>query len=180
MKGRVYLVGDDIRADAIVARAYATFDLNDSGERAELAATAFDSLRDEYGPFIASGETRSPYTIVVAGELFGAGAGAAHAAAALGEAGVRAVIAASFGPEFERIAVNEGHFFPLRGEAVAIDSFRSHLSRGDEVSINLETMTLQSNDGAQLALAPLGVVRTIVEAGGLAAFLESNEPVEGG
>ncbi len=170
--GLVYRVGDDFSADEILAPEYLSFDLDDPEERRWLGAYAMAHLTGQPTGFVPVGEFRSPYSIVVAGRQFGCGSARLHSPVALAEAGVRCVVADSFAPGFMRAAVNAGLLhcitFATPGEGADIDS-------GTQVEVDLDQLILGVGD-RRLALAPIGITRKIVEAGGLAAYLKADEP----
>lgn len=172
IQGQVFCLGDDISADDILAPEYLSFDLGDPEERRWLGAYALAHLADRYGPFVPVGQFLSPYRVLVAGRQFGRGSARIHSPIALAEAGVRCVVADSFGPGFMRAAVNDGLLhcmtFAIPGSGRAIET-------GADVIVDMDQSILRVGRLA-LALTPAGVTRQIVEAGGLAACLRVGGP----
>jgi len=169
IEGKVFCLGDDIGADEILAPQYLSFDPSDPEERRWLGAYALAHVADRYGPFVPVGEFRSPYATILAGRLFGRGSARIHSPAALAEAGVRCVVADSFGPGFMRAAVNGGL---LHCMTLAAPGCGRAIETGAEVVVDLDQSMLRVGPSA-LPLTPAGVARQIVEAGGLAACLKA-------
>lgn len=108
-------------------------------------------------------ERAKQMNIVVASTNFGCGSSREHAVIALKEAGIRAIIADSFGRIFYRNAIN-------LGVAAIICKDISHaVQTGDRVSINVEDGTIvNERSGAILHAAPLGeYVMDILAHGGI-------------
>lgn len=174
ISGRVFPVGDDVGAEAIIAPEYLTFDLDDAAERRWLGAYSFASLAETAGEFVPVGEFRSPYAIVVAGRRFGHGSARIHSAVALAEAGVRCVVADTFASGFLRAATNAGLLLCLTFERPRAGRL---LGRGAEAQIDLAAPALVAGS-ERVALTPPGAVLEIVEAGGLAALLAGRRPID--
>lgn len=170
ISGLAYCVGDDVSADDILAPEYLSFSLYDPEERRWLGAYAMASLADRLGPLVEVGAFKSPYSIIVAGVGFGRGSARIHSPVALAEAGVRCVVAGSFAPGFMRAAVNGGL---LHCALFARSGQHARIQTGDRIHVDLGQCTLTTGESTT-ALAPVGVTREIVEAGGLAAYLKSN------
>jgi 3-isopropylmalate/(R)-2-methylmalate dehydratase small subunit len=171
----VYCLGDDVSADDILAPEYLSFDLDEPEERRWLGAYALAQFADRCGHFVELGAFRSPYSILVAGRRFGHGSARVHSSIALSEAGVRCVVAGSFATEFMRPAVNGGFLqcvtFANPGEVDWIET-------GSEAIVDLDQSVLMIGD-ERIVLAPAGVTRDIVQAGGLPAYLKSGrDPLE--
>lgn len=167
--GQIYCAGDEVSAADILGPEYLSFDLDDPTERRWLGAYALARLADRAGVFVPVGEFRSAYSIVVAGRRFGRGSARVHSAVALAEAGVRAVVAESISGEFMRAATNAGLLLCLTFGA---PGSWTRLRTGDQGVVDLEEPALRVGD-ERLALHPPGVVREIVESGGLAATLRA-------
>ncbi len=169
IRGRIYCVGDGIGADDILAPEYLSFDLSDPTERRWLGAYALARLADSFGTFVPVGEFHSTYSILAAGRDFGHGSAREHSAIALQEAGVRCVVADHYCPGFLRSAVNGGWLHCLR---FATSAGERRLATGMSVEIDMDALTLRTPE-QRIELAPPGVMREIVAAGGLAAFLKT-------
>lgn len=149
------MAGDDVNTDEIIpARYCATTDVVSLGQY------ALEDLHPSKSP---GGVAFKPgeYDIIVAGENFGCGSSREVAPVALINAGVKAIIAASFARIFYRNAVNCGLHLSLNtalGEGV---------STGDNLALDPGTEEFWRG------IAPIH--RTIIETGGLTAFNKSGK-----
>ena len=108
--------------------------------RAGLGRGAFETVRAEPGNvFDDARYAGSP--ILVAGDNFGCGSSREHAAWALGDMGIQAVIAPSFSDIFSGNAVKNG-IVPVVLPQEAIDRLVAVATEGAEVTVDLETMTV--------------------------------------
>jgi 3-isopropylmalate/(R)-2-methylmalate dehydratase small subunit len=124
--------------------------------------------KDQYPTrFIADGQTKTPYAIVIAGRNFGCGSSREHAPIALGAAGCRAVVAESFARIFFRNCVATGELYPVDATARICESIRT----GDEVELDLDVSTLKLvGSGKVFPTKPLGEARPVIDAGGIFEF----------
>lgn len=164
LTARVFVVKDNIDTDQIIPAQYLTLVPTKPDEYDELGTYAMIGLPDaEYpDPFIPTGETKTPYQIVVAGRNFGCGSSREHAPIALGAAGVEAVVAETYARIFFRNSVATGEVFPYESMGRLCDVLKT----GDEVTIDYAADTL-THQGTVYPLKPLGEVRPVVEAGGI-------------
>ena len=118
-------------------------------------------------PFVDQSDpanTRSTFSIVVAGRNFGCGSSREHAPLALAEAGVRAVIAQFYARIFYRNSVNGGYVIPFESVERIVEAFKT----GEEAEVRpAECCLVQCATGRRFALKPLGDVAPIIEAGGI-------------
>lgn len=98
IKGKVFKVGDDIDTDQIYPGRYLYLTLPD-----EIATHAMEDIIPNFSKQIAGEDW-----IIVAGKNFGCGSSREHAPRALLCAGIKAIVAESFGRIFYRNAVNVG------------------------------------------------------------------------
>ncbi len=122
IRGKVWKYGDDVNTDVIFPGKY-TYTITD---RKEMAAHALEDLDPSFAKSVRPGD------IIVAGRNFGCGSSREQAASCLKEAGVGAVVAASFARIFFRNAINEG--LPLVECPAAIPA----IENGTEISVDLE------------------------------------------
>jgi 3-isopropylmalate/(R)-2-methylmalate dehydratase small subunit len=164
IRGRVYVVGNDIDTDQIIPAQYLNLVPTIPEEYAKLGSYALCGLPDSYPPFVAPGERKTVYPILLAGTNFGCGSSREHAPIALGAAGVRAVVAQSYARIFFRNAVATGELFPFEvGESLA-----SHFRLGDEAELDYDAAVIRRlRDGRCWPLKPLGAVAPVIEAGGI-------------
>jgi len=107
--------------------------------RAGLAAGAFETVRAEAGNvFDDSAYTGAP--ILIAGDNFGCGSSREHAAWALADMGIKAVIASSFSDIFSGNAFKNGILTVVLPQS-AIDRLLE-VAQTDPIHIDLETQTV--------------------------------------
>jgi len=167
IKGKVYVVGDNIDTDVIIPARYLT-----TMDSEILAKHAMEDLDPkEYPiPFLNKDGTCN-YQIIIAGKNFGCGSSREHAPIALRAAGVEAVIATSFARIYYRNSVNGGIILPLESELYLPHYFKT----GDKVEINLGEKPLmksyiEDTVTSCFSIKPFGPVKDIIEAGGLTAY----------
>lgn len=122
--------------------------------RSGLGRGAFETVRAEPGNvFDDTRYAGSP--ILIAGDNFGCGSSREHAAWALGDMGIQAVIAPSFSDIFSGNAVKNG-IVPVVLPQAAIDRLVAVAADGAEVTVDLETMTVTTpyQDRFAFALDP--------------------------
>lgn len=107
--------------------------------REGLGRGAFESVRAEPGN-VFDDPRYAGAPILVAGENFGCGSSREHAAWALADLGVRAVIAPSFSDIFSGNAFKNG-IVPVVLPQAAVDRL-VEVARTDSVTVDLETMTV--------------------------------------
>lgn len=164
--GPIYVVGDDVSADAIIGPEYWSFDLTRPDERKILAGYVFASVEDQFGRFVEPDESLSRYRIILAGKTFGHGSARLHSVVALAEAGVRVIVAESFGDGFFRSCVNDGGVLPL----VLRGGWRDRLGgikNGMAGMVDLKTRKISVDGKGIDVFEDPGVVPEIVLAGGL-------------
>ncbi|HEX5421084.1 MAG TPA: 3-isopropylmalate dehydratase [Gammaproteobacteria bacterium] len=155
IEGRAYKFGDNVNSDVIIPGRYLIYI-----DPARLAEHAFEVLGDGF-----PGKLRE-YPILVAGRNFGCGSAREQAATAIRGLGIRAVVACSFARTFYRNAINDG--LPI----VECPELYAAVEEGDTVRIDLRAGAI-SHGERRYAFPPLpDSVRQILQAGGLAAYLE--------
>lgn len=115
--GRAWCFADDVDTDVIIAVKHLT-----KPDPAYWAQHVLELARPEFAAEVEKGD------VVVAGHSFGSGSSREHAAIALREAGLRAVIAESFARNFYRNAFNNGlpilySRCPASGRPQAMETF---------------------------------------------------------
>jgi len=179
IRGKCYVVGDDIDTDQIIPAQYLSYSLTLSEERKMYGKFALSGLVEKmqglpFGgiPFVKEdrkdGPYLSEYKILLAGKNFGCGSSREHASFCLREAGIQAVVAEFYSRIFFRNSVNGGYLIPFESEGSLIDKIRT----GDEVEIDLHAGAVREppllrnlSSGAKFNLKPLGEVLPIIEAG---------------
>ena len=171
IRGKAYVMGDDIDTDQIIPAQYLFYSMSDPQERAKYAQYANSGvpagqrgLPDGNVPFVREGETRSDYVIIIGGRNFGCGSSREHAPFALAEAGCKAVVAEFYARIFFRNCVNGGFLIPCETPQRLI----GQIATGDEVELDAQACTLTNHTTGKVhPLKPLGDVKPIVEAGGV-------------
>jgi 3-isopropylmalate/(R)-2-methylmalate dehydratase small subunit len=164
IKGKVFVVGDNIDTDQIIPAQYLNLVPTIPEEYEKLGSYALCGLPDDYTErFIKEGETKTEYAIIVGGDNFGCGSSREHAPVSLGAAGVKAVIANSFARIFFRNCIATGEVFPVE----ASDSLNKMLKTGNELEINLSTMVVTFTSGEEHTLKDLGDVKEVIKSGGI-------------
>jgi 3-isopropylmalate/(R)-2-methylmalate dehydratase small subunit len=171
IRGKAFVLGDDIDTDQIIPAQYLMYNPADPEERKFFGMYACagvpegqSGLPDGDRRFVEEGRFESEYTILIGGRNFGCGSSREHAPLALAEAGAKAVVAEFYARIFFRNCVNGGYLVPCE----SVDRLVEQIRTGDEVELNLEQHTLTNHrDGAVYELKPLGDVKPIIDAGGV-------------
>jgi 3-isopropylmalate/(R)-2-methylmalate dehydratase small subunit len=163
IRGKVYVLGDNIDTDQIIPAQYLNLVPTIPDEYEKLGSYALCGVVD-MPSFVPQGQTKTPYAIIVAGRNFGCGSSREHAPIAIGAAGGRAVVAESYARIFFRNCVATGELYPMESPVRLVDEFVI----GDEAELDLDTSTITNlRTGARLQLTPLGDARPVIDAGGL-------------
>ena len=171
IRGKVFVLGDNIDTDQIIPAEYLSYDPSDPDERKFFGRYALSGVPPAQSglphgstPFVAEGELKTEYAVIVGGRNFGCGSSREHAPLAISEAGCHAVVAESFARIFYRNSINGGYLAPLELTRRFIDD----IVTGDEVEIDIDAHTLTNlASGAACELRPLGEAAAIIEAGGI-------------
>jgi len=167
IRGLIFVVDDNIDTDQIIPAEYLTLVPSKPDEYEKLGSYAFAGLPDRYGKFIAPGEMKTVYPIIVAGENFGCGSSREHAPIALGASGVKAVIAQSYARIFFRNCSATGELYPWESAERLCDRFET----GHEVTIDFEQNQLINHTlGQTYPLNSLGDIEPVIDAGGIFAY----------
>ena len=169
IRGRVYVLGDNIDTDQIIPAEYLNLVPTIPEEYRKLGSYALAGLArtPDQPPFVPPDGMTTPYTVIVAGKNFGCGSSREHAPVALGAAGTKAVVAESFARIFFRNCVATGELYPCETPTRLVDVFRTN----EEVVLDLEASTLTNvTTGAVHTLRPLGDAGPVIDAGGLFAY----------
>lgn len=167
VRGQVYCLGDNIDTDQIIPAEFLNLVPTIAEEYTALGSHALSGLPEGNLPFIDPASGSSPYAIVIGGRNFGCGSSREHAPIALGAAGIKAVVAASYARIFFRNAVATGEVYPMEAQ----DAIEGQFNTGDQAEVDLDAATItRIADGATYRLRPLGAVAPVVAAGGLFAY----------
>lgn len=169
IRGKCYVVGDDIDTDQIIPAQYLSYSLTIPEERKMYGRFALSGLPEKAQglptgniPFTRDGSFRSDYKIIVAGRNFGCGSSREHASICLKEAGIEAVVAEFYSRIFFRNSVNGGYLIPFESKARLIEEIKT----GEELDIDVARNLMKNlTTGRSFSLKPLGEVLPILEAG---------------
>jgi len=166
IRGRVYVVGDNIDTDAIIPARY----MNTMDPEVLRKHAMEDLDPNQYSVPFLNPDGSCDYKLIVAGRNFGCGSSREHAPIALRAAGVEAVVAQTFARIYYRNSVNGGIILPLESE----DYLTAHFKTGDMAEIYLTDKPEMANTTKMAVevfqLKPFGPVKEIIETGGLTAY----------
>lgn len=171
IKGKAYVVGNDIDTDQIIPAQHLVYSLSDPEERRLYGKYALSSVPDSYAGlpkgyirFVDEGMSESRFNIIISGKNFGCGSSREHAPVALNIAGVEAVVAESYARIFYRNVVDGGFFIPFE----TADHLYKEVRTGDEIELNVRKGLLRDiTSGKEYKLQPLGDVEGILRAGSI-------------
>jgi len=174
IKGRAYVLGENIDTDQIIPAKHLVYSLSDPEEKKLYGKFALSGVPDAAAGlpqgnvrFVDSGSDRAIYKIIVAGKNFGCGSSREHAPVCLNIAGVQAVVATSYARIFYRNAVDGGFFVPFE----SAEDLSSTIRTGDELEIRVKDEKLTNlTTGITHRLRPLGDVADILKAGDVFAY----------
>lgn len=167
IRGAIFVLDDNIDTDQIIPAEYLTLVPSKPDEYEKLGSYAMAGLPDRYGKFITSGEMKTAYPIIIAGENFGCGSSREHAPIALGASGVKVVVAQSYARIFFRNCAATGELYPWESVERLCQQFKT----GQEVSIDFEQNQLINHTlGKKYNLKPIGEVGPVIDAGGIFAY----------
>eukprot|EP00871_Galdieria_phlegrea_P004789 jgi/Galph1/5310/GphlegSOOS_G3919.1 len=166
LRGKVYVVGDNIDTDQIIPAEFLTLVPSVPEEYEKLGSYAFVGLPTKQYPirFVDSGQVHSEYSIIIAGHNFGCGSSREHAPIALGAAGAVAVVAKSYARIFFRNCSATGELYPWESKEYIVNEFQT----GEEAEIDFSKNIVRNlTTKKEFQLEPLGDVLPVVDAGGL-------------
>lgn len=178
IKGKAYVLGDNIDTDQIIPAIHLVYKTNDPEESKLYGKYALSGLPEEVKgdkPFIKGDECVSDYVVIVTGKNFGCGSSREHAPLALEKAGIKAVIAESYARIFYRNAVDGGFLVPYEICQKINDKFNTD----DEIELDIEKGVLKNiTKGLEFNLCDLGDVKDIVNAGGVFNYAKANNMIK--
>ena len=134
--GKAYPFGQkNIDTDVIIASKWLKTITRDG-----LGKGAFESIR-EGGDSVFDAPAYAGSPILIAGDNFGCGSSREHAAWAIGDMGIRAIIAPSYSDIFSGNAVKNG-ILPVVLPQSAIDRLMEVAAEGSPITVDLETQTV--------------------------------------
>lgn len=174
IKGKAYVLGDNIDTDQIIPAEHLVYSTSDPEELKKYGHFALSGVPPAQAglpeggmTFIQGDDYLSDYSIVIGGANFGCGSSREHAPLALQVAGIKAVIAQSYARIFYRNAVDGGFVIPMESP----EKLNSRIKTGDQLELDITKNLLKNlSTGEQYSINPLGDVFEIVNAGGLFKF----------
>lgn len=175
IRGRAYVLGDNIDTDQIIPAIYLSFDPSKPDERRFFGMYANSGVPEAQAglpkgntKFVRENEFKSDYTIVIGGKNFGCGSSREHAPLALAEAGAKCVIAEFYARIFYRNCVNGAYIVPLE----CVQRLVEKIATGDEIEVHVTDgyVINKSKNNERHDLKPIGDALPIIEAGGVFAY----------
>ncbi|PXF41696.1 3-isopropylmalate dehydratase small subunit 3 [Gracilariopsis chorda] len=166
IRGKVFVVRDNIDTDQIIPAEYLTLVPSDPEEYRKLGSFALIGLPEELYPtrYVQDGQYSTEYPIIIAGDNFGCGSSREHAPVALGASGGCAVVAQSYARIFFRNCSATGELYPWESQQRLVEEFTT----GDEGDIDFEKRTITNvTTGRKYKLNELGDVQPVIDAGGI-------------
>ena len=158
IEGKIFKVGDDIDTDQIYPGRYLYLTLPD-----EIAAHAMEDIITDFSKQVAGEDW-----ILVAGKNFGCGSSREHAPRAILCAGIKAVVAESFGRIFYRNAINIG--LPV----LKCPDFIKKVNHSDSINIDLrDALITLYNPERKIPIEKYPPqLLSILKSGGLISYLK--------
>ncbi len=171
IRGKAFVVGDNIDTDQIIPAEFLSYNPADANERKFFGKHAMSGVPIEQSglpggkiPFVAEGKFASDYGIIIGGRNFGCGSSREHAPLAIAEAGCKVVIAQSYARIFYRNSINGGYLVPVETPERLVDK----IATGNIIEVNIQAGTLKDLTALrEYKLSPLGDVAEIIAAGGI-------------
>jgi 3-isopropylmalate/(R)-2-methylmalate dehydratase small subunit len=171
IKGKAFVLGDNIDTDQIIPAEHLVYSLSDPDESKKYGQFALSGvpaaksgLPEGDIPFIEVNDFESKFDIIIGGGNFGCGSSREHAPFALQKAGIKAVVAESYARIFYRNSVDGGFLIPYESFGKLSDKIKTF----DQVEIDLEKNILKNlSTDIKYNLKPLGNVLPIIEQGGI-------------
>ncbi len=179
IRGKAFVLGDNIDTDQIIPAKYLAYNPSDPAERKYFGMYAMDGLpKGQSGlpfgdvPFVRPNEFKSDFAIVIGGKNFGCGSSREHAPLAIAEAGASAVVAEFYARIFFRNCINGGYLVPFETDTRLVNEIKT----GDELVIDVQksTLTNVTQNNKTYTLKPLGDVAPIIEAGGVFEYAKQS------
>ncbi len=181
IKGKAFVLGDNIDTDQIIPAEHLVYSLSDPVESKEYGHFALSGvpltqsgLPNGGIPFIEDDNYQSKYNIIIAGSNFGCGSSREHAPFALQKAGVKVIVAESYARIFYRNCVDGGFVIPYETQV----KLNNKINTNDELQINLtDNKLINLTTGDEYKLNPLGDILPIIEAGNIFEYARKNNMI---
>jgi 3-isopropylmalate/(R)-2-methylmalate dehydratase small subunit len=171
IKGKAFVLGDNIDTDQIIPAEHLVYSLSDKEESkkyGQFALSGVPALKSGLPKggitFIEGNDFESKFQIIVGGGNFGCGSSREHAPFALQKAGIKAVVAESYARIFYRNSVDGGFLIPYESFGKLTDKIKTF----DELEIDLgKNILINLRTNEKFNLKALGSVLPIIEEGGI-------------
>ncbi|OGV47787.1 MAG: 3-isopropylmalate dehydratase [Lentisphaerae bacterium GWF2_52_8] len=165
IKGKVFVLGDNIDTDQIIPAQYLNLVPTIPAEYKKLGSYALCGLPESHTTaYVEKGKEETEFPIIIGGTNFGCGSSREHAPISLGAAGCKAVIAMSFARIFFRNCIATGELYPIEAET----QLNASLKTGEEVELDIKELTLKRlSTGEIFRLKNLGGVKDVIDSGGI-------------
>lgn len=181
IKGKAFVLGDNIDTDQIIPAEHLVYSLTDPNEikfygKFALSGVPLKDAGLPKGniPFIKGENFESEFKIIIGGSNFGCGSSREHAPFALQVAGAKVIVAESYARIFFRNSVDGGFVVPYDSHQKLNDKIKT----GDELEIDLtENVLTNLSEGKKYNLKPLGDILPIIEAGNIFEYARQNEMI---
>lgn len=181
IKGKAFVLGDNIDTDQIIPAEHLVYSLSDPEESKKYGRFALSGvpLKDSglpFGgiPFVEGDNYQSNYNIIIGGANFGCGSSREHAPFSLKVAGVKVIVAESYARIFYRNCVDGGFVIPYETPIKLNDKIKTN----DVIEINLINNVLKNiTTGSESKLNPLGDILPIIEAGNIFEYARQNNMI---
>src|SRR5438045_3809917 len=162
IRGKAYVLGDNIDTDQIIPAQYLSLNPAIAEERKFFGMYANIGVPEKQAGlpngnvrFVRENEFKSEYTVIIGGKNFGCGSSREHAPLALAEAGIKCVIAEFYARIFFRNSINGGYLLPLESKERLVEKVRT----GDELTVDVNALTVTNKTRNQIyELNPAGDV----------------------
>lgn len=164
IRGRAWVLGDNISTDHIISGKYKFAKIN---KLEDMLPYVFEEVIPEFYKKVRRGD------VIVAGRGFGYGSSREHAPRLLKLAGVGAVLARSFHRIFYRNSINIG--LPV----IIVQRIPEVTEQGDEIEVDLEVGVVRNvaKGVEERFLPPPQQLLEILEAGGIVEYIKKmNRP----
>ncbi|MEJ2629572.1 MAG: 3-isopropylmalate dehydratase [bacterium] len=181
IKGKIFVLGDNIDTDQIIPAHHLVYDLHDPEKGKLYGKYALSGVPKEKSglpqggiKFIKNDQYISEFSLIIAGKNFGCGSSREHAPFALARAGIKAVVAESYARIFFRNCVDGGYLIPYETPQRLILSLKTY----DTIEIDVHRDNLHHvESGTDYKLHPLGEVRDILSCGGIFQYARNHHIV---
>lgn len=177
IRGKVFVVRDNIDTDQIIPAEFLTLVPSDPEEYIKLGSYALIGLPTEFypKPYVTDGSLKTEYPIIIAGENFGCGSSREHAPVAIGACGGCAVVAQSYARIFFRNCSATGELYPWE----SVDRLVEKFDTGDVAEIDFEGKCITNEtSGQSFELRELGDVQPVIDAGGIFEYARQTGMIE--